>query len=174
MKQVHNKLIALCISTSLCSALLSGCGAGSGDAGTQTQAPVQTEVQGETQAPAETQAQTSAGTQEQTAADSDTAAASTQDGSEDSVYVEPIAGISGDFICGMDASAVLAEENSGVIYYNFDGEEQDPGSSFRIRMRFLRFPGSSATDGSSSSMSLVPIASTVAMDTSFFSPPDRR
>lgn len=26
MKQVHNKLIALCISTSLCSALLSGCG----------------------------------------------------------------------------------------------------------------------------------------------------
>lgn len=125
MKQVHNKLIALCISTSLCSALLSGCGAGSGDAGTQTQAPVQTEVQGETQAPAETQAQTSAGTQEQTAADSDTATASTQDGSEDSVYVEPIAGISGDFICGMDASAVLAEENSGVIYYNFDGEEQD-------------------------------------------------
>ena len=125
MKQVHNKLIALCISTSLCSALLSGCGAGSGDAGTQTQAPVQTEVQGETQASAETQAQTSAGTQEQTAADSDTAAASTQDGSEDSVYVEPIAGISGDFICGMDASAVLAEENSGVIYYNFDGEEQD-------------------------------------------------
>lgn len=89
MKQVHNKLIALCISTSLCSALLSGCGAGSRDAGTQTQAPVQTEVQGETQAPAETQAQASAETQEQasaetqaqTEADSDTAAASTQDGS---------------------------------------------------------------------------------------------
>lgn len=131
MKKIHSKLIALCISTSLCSAILSGCGAGSVESGTQTQAPVQTEIQSELQTPAETQAQTSAEMQEQassetqTAADSDTAAASTQDGSEDSVYVDPVSGISEDFICGMDASAVLAEENSGVIYYNFDGEEQD-------------------------------------------------
>lgn len=41
------------------------------------------------------------------------------------IYVEPIEGISDDFIRGMDASAVLALENSGVKYYNFDGEEQD-------------------------------------------------
>ncbi len=48
------------------------------------------------------------------------------DGPEDSdVYIEPIPDISDDFIRGMDASSVLVEENSGVTYYNFDGEEQD-------------------------------------------------
>lgn len=47
-------------------------------------------------------------------------------GPEDSpVYVEAVEGISDDFIRGMDASSVLVEENSGVVYYNFDGEEQD-------------------------------------------------
>ena len=44
---------------------------------------------------------------------------------ESTVYVEPVAGISDDFYRGMDVSAVLALENSGVKYYNFDGEEQD-------------------------------------------------
>lgn len=48
------------------------------------------------------------------------------DGPEESeIYLEPIADISDDFIRGMDASAVLVEENSGVKYYNYDGEEQD-------------------------------------------------
>ncbi len=47
-------------------------------------------------------------------------------GPEDSsVYVEAVPGISDDFIRGMDASSVLVEENSGVVYYNFEGEEQD-------------------------------------------------
>jgi arabinogalactan endo-1,4-beta-galactosidase len=47
-------------------------------------------------------------------------------GPEDSeVYVEAIPDLSDDFIRGMDASSVLVEENSGVKYYNFDGEEQD-------------------------------------------------
>ena len=41
------------------------------------------------------------------------------------VYVEAIPGIDDDFIRGMDASSVLVEENSGVTYYNYDGEEQD-------------------------------------------------
>lgn len=44
---------------------------------------------------------------------------------ESSVYVEPVAGMTDDFIRGMDASAVLAEENSGIVYYNEAGEEQD-------------------------------------------------
>lgn len=44
---------------------------------------------------------------------------------DSSVYVEAVEGISDDFIRGMDASSVLVEENSGVVYYNFDGEEQD-------------------------------------------------
>ena len=41
------------------------------------------------------------------------------------IYVEAIPDLSDDFIRGMDASSVLAEENSGVVYYNFEGEEQD-------------------------------------------------
>ena len=44
---------------------------------------------------------------------------------ESTIFVEPVAGISDDFYRGMDASAVLALENSGVKYYNFDGEKQD-------------------------------------------------
>ena len=44
---------------------------------------------------------------------------------EAGVYVEAVSGISDDFIRGMDASSVLVEENSGVVYYNFEGEEQD-------------------------------------------------
>lgn len=42
-----------------------------------------------------------------------------------SIYVEKVENLSEDFIMGMDASSVLAEEASGVKYYNFDGEEQD-------------------------------------------------
>ena len=41
------------------------------------------------------------------------------------IYVEPVKGIEDDFIRGMDASAVLAVENSGAKYYGFDGNEQD-------------------------------------------------
>ena len=44
---------------------------------------------------------------------------------ESSIFLEPIEGIPDDYIRGMDASSVLAEENSGVKYYNFEGEEQD-------------------------------------------------
>lgn len=39
--------------------------------------------------------------------------------------VEAIPDLSPDFICGMDASSALAEENSGVRYFNEDGQEQD-------------------------------------------------
>lgn len=48
------------------------------------------------------------------------------DGPEPSeIHVEPIPDISDDFIRGMDASSVLVNEKSGVVYYNFEGEEQD-------------------------------------------------
>ena len=42
-----------------------------------------------------------------------------------SLYVKKVENLSDDFILGMDASSVIAEEQSGVKYYNFDGEEQD-------------------------------------------------
>lgn len=44
---------------------------------------------------------------------------------EAAIFVAPIPDISDDFIRGMDASSVLAEEKSGVRYYNEAGEEQD-------------------------------------------------
>lgn len=44
---------------------------------------------------------------------------------EADIYVEPIEGISDDFIKGIDLSSVIAEEESGVVYYNEDGEPQD-------------------------------------------------
>lgn len=42
-----------------------------------------------------------------------------------SLYVKKVENLSDDFILGMDASSVIAEEKSGVKYYNFAGEEQD-------------------------------------------------
>ena len=48
------------------------------------------------------------------------------DGPEESdIFVQPVADISDDFIWGMDASAVLSVENSGAVYYGYDGKEQD-------------------------------------------------
>ena len=41
------------------------------------------------------------------------------------LYVKKVDNLPDDFILGMDASIVIAEENSGVRYYNFNGEEQD-------------------------------------------------
>lgn len=44
---------------------------------------------------------------------------------EAGVYVEPIENLPEDFIRGVDISSVITEEESGVVYYNEDGEEQD-------------------------------------------------
>ena len=44
---------------------------------------------------------------------------------EAEIYVEPIAGLADDFIKGMDVSSVIAEEESGVVYYDENGEQQD-------------------------------------------------
>ena len=42
-----------------------------------------------------------------------------------SLYVKKVENLPEDFILGMDASSVLAQEASGVKYYNFEGQEQD-------------------------------------------------
>ena len=84
---------------------------------------------------------TGCGNQEQDTGSSDTLVTSTDSASagvtnittfplpegpeESTIFVKPVDGISDDFYRGMDASAVLALENSGVKYYNFDGKEQD-------------------------------------------------
>ena len=42
------------------------------------------------------------------------------------IFVEPVSGLADDFICGMDISSLLAQEQSGVKYYDRDGKEADP------------------------------------------------
>lgn len=48
-----------------------------------------------------------------------------EESEEAEIFVASVENISDDFIRGMDASSVLAVENSGAKYYNFAGEEQD-------------------------------------------------
>ena len=100
----HKHLLALCLSTVLIMGSLSGCGS-QGSAATDTIAePAVSATVGTT----------------------DNTAFPLPEGPEEStIFVEPVDGISDDFYRGMDASAVLALENSGVKYYNFDGEKQD-------------------------------------------------
>ena len=103
-KHSRTRLLALCLCAGLVMGGLSGCGSqGPNVADTVT----------------ETVASTAADTTEVTTA------ALPEGPEESTIYVEPVDGISDDFYRGMDASAVLALENSGVKYYNFDGEEQD-------------------------------------------------
>ena len=44
---------------------------------------------------------------------------------ESGLYVRKVDNLPEDFIFGMDVSSLIAEENSGVKYYDFDGQEQD-------------------------------------------------
>ena len=113
-KQSRRKLLAFCISVCLCSAALAGCGrAGGGETVAETQEPVSAPEE-----PVKESADASAADERMTFP--------LPDGPEEAdIYVEPVAGISDDFIRGMDASSVLVNENSGVTYYNFEGEEQD-------------------------------------------------
>ena len=83
---------------------MSGCGAEStttAEAGTEAQSETEQEVTRTTEEPAEAEEEWS------------------------DVFVEPVAGISDDFIRGMDASAVLSVEKSGAKYYGYGGKEQD-------------------------------------------------
>ena len=71
----------------------------------------------------------------------------------DTLYVKKVEGLNKDFILGMDASSVIAEEASGVKYYNHDGEEEDVfkiladnGVNY-IRVRVWNDPFSSSGHG---------------------------
>ena len=106
MKRNSKSLVAALLSAGLCAGALSGCGAEStttAETGTETQTETEQEVIRTTEEPAEAEAE--------------------EEWSD--VFVEPVAGISDDFIRGMDASAVLSVEKSGAKYYGYDGKEQD-------------------------------------------------
>ncbi len=103
-KHSRTCLVALCLSAGLIMGSLSGCGS---------------QGNGTTDTVEESKVSASENTMNVTTF-------SLPEGPEEStIYVEPVDGISDDFYRGMDVSAVLALENSGVKYYNFDGEEQD-------------------------------------------------
>ncbi len=51
--------------------------------------------------------------------------AETEEQAADSLYVKRVENLPEDFIFGMDASSVIAEEDSGVRYFGLDGQEQD-------------------------------------------------
>ena len=44
---------------------------------------------------------------------------------DSTLYVKKTADLPKDFILGMDVSSVLAEEDSGVKYYDFEGKQRD-------------------------------------------------
>ena len=52
-------------------------------------------------------------------------AAGAEEAAASSLYVKKVENLPEDFIFGMDVSSVLAEEASGVKYYDFDGNEAD-------------------------------------------------
>ena len=45
--------------------------------------------------------------------------------SESGIFVDAVEGVDDDFILGCDVSSLIAQEKSGVIYYNEAGDEQD-------------------------------------------------
>ena len=70
-----------------------------------------------------------------------------------SLYVEKVENLPDNFIFGMDASSVLAEEASGVKYYGYDGTEQDVFKTLAeagvnyIRVRVWNHPFDAAGNG---------------------------
>lgn len=66
--------------------------------------------------------------------------------SSETLYVNKVDGLTDDFIMGMDASSIIAEENSGVKYYDYDGTETDALKIFKesginyIRVRIWNDP----------------------------------
>lgn len=118
MKKNRNRFLALCLSASLLATALMGCGA---DTTTSTTQETGQEV---TQETSTTTTEVSKGTSSVEQIDITTFSLPDQ-AEESSIYIEPIPGISDEFIRGMDASIVLVNENSGAKYYNYEGEEQD-------------------------------------------------
>ncbi len=142
LKKLGSGMAVTALSMSLCAGVLSGCDKGTGiDSNAGSSGNMQVgessadDLKPETENPeSEGESTTQFPVIERKTADEikinpekiDVTTFALPDGPEESgVFVQPIADISDDFIRGMDASAVLAVENSGAKYYGFDGEEQD-------------------------------------------------
>ncbi len=131
---MKRRFLALLLTGMMTAALLGGCGSAGGDAGdggAQSGDAAQTESDagGTAGGDATGDAAGEAGTDSSAGAAG--AAAQTYfpelpTGPEESdIFVAPIEGISDDFMRGVDISSLLAEEASGVKYYDENGAEQD-------------------------------------------------
>ena len=104
MKAKMKRLLAMCMVSSLTITCMTGCKEPTPEVETTTESEAVTE------------------------ADSGDKVQASEVSSEEeasSLWTDAIEDLPEDFILGMDASSVLVEENSGVTYYNFNGEEQD-------------------------------------------------
>lgn len=81
------------------------------------------------------------------------AAASMEGRVESDIYLAPVTGMRPDTIRGIDIGSVIANENSGVRYFNWDGVEQDVFEIFAeagvnlVRIRIWNDPWYTAADG---------------------------
>lgn len=143
---MKRKCISILLAATMTAALLSGCGK---DAGTDadavsSEAPAQTQTDEadsgtESTQAADSEVQDTQDEEEDYAQDRErrtapsngepisatyTPALPTGQESAD-IYVEKIDDIPDDFVKGMDISSILSEEESGVVYYNENGEQED-------------------------------------------------
>jgi len=128
-KRKCRRYLALALAAGMAAAGLSGCGGGktqeqaAAESGTEAVWEEGTETDGTNSEGAE-QALEEAAPQEEWPVD--TVIYELPEGPEEAeVYVEPVEGLPEDFIRGVDLSSVIAEEKSGVVYYNEEGKEQD-------------------------------------------------
>ncbi len=134
MKKGRMGISAIICSVGIAAMILGGCGKSSSVEPTEAASEDTVEVAAET---------ATSEINEETAKE---AGAVTEETSTEELWKTKIEGISDDFIFGMDASSLLAEENSGVKYYDFEGNEQDPLKTFAdsginyIRLRVWNDP----------------------------------
>lgn len=124
------KAAALGMAGFLAAGTLAGCGGSEGQA--ESDGTVETE---QTAAATGTGQQENSSTETEQQADN-SAAGDTGAGDpapiESDLYVEKVEGLSEDFIRGVDISSYLTEKESGVTYYDFEGNELDDQGFFDL------------------------------------------
>ena len=134
MKKSRMGISAVICSIGMTAMILGGCGKSGNAEPTEAASEVTVEGAAET---------ATSEINEETAKEAE---AVTEETSTEEAWKTKVDGISEDFIFGMDASSLLAEENSGVKYYDFDGNEQDALKTFAdsginyIRLRVWNDP----------------------------------
>ena len=127
IKKIENCRMAVLAGIAVMGLTISGCGSQDVALDVETGAGQEVTADVETGAGQEatTDTETNADKEVDTKADADNSTDVQTGLNTEDIFVEKIDGLSADFICGMDASSVLVEENSGVKYYDFQGQEAD-------------------------------------------------